>query len=63
MGCNVLEPLDRNKYLVGSFSGMFVWDPVTGEGSDFFTGAPAEKPHGMGRPVGQNMVTGYLKDN
>jgi hypothetical protein len=63
MGCNVLEPLAGNRYLVGSFSGMFIWSPVTGEGVDYFTGQPAEAPHGMGRPVGQNMVAGYLKDS
>ena len=63
MGCNVLEPLDRELYLVGSFSGLFVWNPVSGNVLDYFTGMPAEAPQGLGRPVGQNMVAGYLKDN
>ncbi len=62
MGCNVLEPLDSNRFLVGSFSGLFVWSPASGENNDYLTGAPAEVPHGMGRPVGQNMTAGFVKD-
>jgi len=62
MGCNVLESLDCCKYLVGSFSGLFVWNTETGDVHDYFTGNPAEVPHGIGRPVGQNMVAGYLSD-
>ncbi len=62
MGCNVLEPLDQNLYLVGSFSGLFVWNPASGIILDYFTGLQAERPHGIGRPVGQNMVAGYLRD-
>ena len=62
MGCNVLEPLDQNSYLVGSFSGLFVWNPVSGIVLDYFTRLPIETPQGMSRPVGQNMVAGYLKD-
>lgn len=63
MGCNVLEPFDRGWYLVGSFNGMFVWNPVTGEVFDYFTNKPVEAARGMGRPVAQNMVAGYLKDD
>lgn len=61
MGCNVLEPLDRGHYLVGSFSGMFIWEPATGLTLDFFSRMPAEVPKGMGRPVGQNMVAGFVR--
>jgi len=62
MGCNVLEPLDDKRYLVGSFSGLFVWNPEGGIVQDFFTGFQSEPVKGIGRPVGQNMVAGYLKD-
>ena len=62
MGCNVLEPLDGNSYLIGSFSGLFVWNPGSGVVLDYFTGLQSEAPKGIGRPVGQNMVAGYLKD-
>lgn len=62
MGCNILEPLTDNRFLVGSFSGLFIWNTVTGESNDFFTGARSEEAHGIGRPVGQNMAAGFVKD-
>ncbi len=62
MGCNVLELVDSTKYLIGSFSGMYIWDAVNSEVSDFFTGKGYEAPTGMSRPVSDNMVTGYIKD-
>ncbi|HWS01530.1 MAG TPA: PepSY domain-containing protein [Prolixibacteraceae bacterium] len=62
MGCNVLEPLDQYNYLVGSFSGLFSWNPATGVVLDYFTGVPAGTPRGIGRPVGQNMVAGFIRD-
>ena len=62
MGCNTFEPLGIDRLLVGSFSGLFVWYPATGVVVDYFTGRQAETVHGMGRPVGQNMVAGYLNN-
>ena len=63
MGCNVLETVDSTKYLIGSFSGMYVWDAMSGEVSDFFTGNDYQAPAGMSRPVSDNMVAGYIHDN
>ena len=63
MGCNVLEPVDSTKYLIGSFSGMYTWDAVNGNVSDFFTGKGYQAPTGMSRPVSDNMVAGYIKDH
>jgi hypothetical protein len=62
MGCNVLEPVGTTKYLIGSFSGMYVWDAGNGEVSDFFTGKRYEAPTGMSRPVSDNMVAGYIRN-
>jgi hypothetical protein len=62
MGCNVLESLDDQSYLVGSFSGLFVWNPVSGAVLDYFSGAPVEASSGIGRPVGQHMVAGFIRD-
>jgi hypothetical protein len=62
MGCNVLESLDEQSYLVGSFSGLFVWNPVSGTVLDYFSGSPVEAPSGIGRPVGQHMVSGFIRD-
>ena len=62
MGCNVLEPLDGKRYLVGSFAGLYIWDPASGEISDFFTGQGYQPPSGMARPVSDHMVAGYIHD-
>jgi hypothetical protein len=63
MGCNVLEPVGTDDWLVGSFSGLFVWNPGSGMIKDYFSGLPAETPHGISRPVGQNMVAGFITDS
>lgn len=63
MGCNVLEPMGTDTWLVGSFSGLFVWNPGSGMIMDYFSGLPAETPHGISRPVGQNMVAGFITDS
>ena len=60
MGCNVLEQLDEKNFLVGSFSGLFVWNPASGAVMDYFSGMRPETRHGIGRPVGQNMVAGFV---
>lgn len=62
MGCNVLESIGRDSYLVGSFNGLFMWNISSGTELDYFTGLAAETHHGMGRPVGQNMVAGFVRD-
>jgi hypothetical protein len=62
MGCNVLDHLDSGHYLVGSFSGLFVWNPKSGMLTNYFTGLPAVTPDGIGRPVGANMVAGFARD-
>lgn len=60
MGCNVLESLGENRLMVGSFSGMFVWNTKTGAVNDYFTGHPYRAPSGMQRPIGDNMVAGFV---
>ncbi len=45
--------------LVGSMSGMYLWDRKTGLFVDFFTGQPSTSQYGP--PVGDNMITGAWK--
>lgn len=60
MGINVFKPFLDDYWLVGSFSGLFVWDPSAGTLVDYYTGqAP---PPSRGRPVGLNTVSGYTTD-
>ncbi|MEI7830900.1 MAG: PepSY domain-containing protein [Prolixibacteraceae bacterium] len=63
MGCNVLEPMGTADWLVGSFSGLYIWNPASGMLKDYFSGLPAQAPHGLSRPVGQNMVAGFITDS
>ncbi len=60
MGCNVLEKMDESRFLVGSFSGMFVWDTKSGAVADYFTARPYQTPSGMSRPIGDQMVGGMI---
>ena len=61
MGCNVFEPVEENIYLVGSFSGMFLWNVKNGAVADYFTQQPYIKPEGMQSPIGTDMVAGLVK--
>jgi len=63
MGCNVLKPLGNKIYLVGSFSGMFLWNIETGAVADFFTQQPYVEPEGMQSPIGANMAAGFVEGN
>jgi hypothetical protein len=62
MGINVFEPYSDGAYLIGSFSGLFLWHPASPDVLDFATGKPyVGNP--SGRPVGTFKVTGMLTDN
>lgn len=61
MGVTVFEPRSEGRWLIGSFSGMFVWNPADDTLKDFFTGKDYEKPKSM-RPISDHLVTGYSKD-
>ena len=61
MGCNVLKPLGNEIYLVGSFSGMFLWNIETGEVADFFTQQRYVEPEGMQSPIGAHMAAGLVE--
>ncbi len=61
MGCNVFKPLGENIYMVGSFSGMFLWNIENGAVADFFTKQRYVEPEGMQSPIGANMAAGFAK--
>lgn len=60
MGCNVFKNVGNDTYLVGSFSGMFLWNTQTGMVRDFFTKQNYIVPSGMARPIAANMVAGFV---
>lgn len=60
MGINVFEKNGEQEWLVGSFSGMYRWNPQTGIVLDYFTGKPTERK--SMRPLSTSVVAGYSKD-
>lgn len=62
MGVNVFQFREIGKYLVGSFSGLFLWDAQSGEVFDYIDKKPYEAPKTLGPPIGEHSVTGYIKD-
>ncbi|MBC8004340.1 MAG: PepSY domain-containing protein, partial [Verrucomicrobia bacterium] len=63
MGCNVLEKVAENNYLVGSFNGLFVWNPFTGQVIDYLGGNPYTAPKVAGPPISKDMVDGWFADS
>jgi len=61
MGINVLERYDDQSYLIGSFSGLFLWDPSMAEIVNFPNGTVYQEQSG-GRPIGDFKVTGIIHD-
>lgn len=61
MGVNVLIEKAPGEWLVGSFTGMYVWEPDSGRVTDWFTGKPYRKKK-AGPPVSDRMVAGYTAD-
>ena len=49
--------------MVGSFSGMFIWNTQTGMVVDYFTGQPYQAPSGMARPLAPNTVAGFVQSD
>jgi hypothetical protein len=62
MGCNVLEKRGEGNYLVGSFTGLFLWNPFSGQLNDYISGLPYQPPKQMGPPVSDNMIDGWFAD-
>lgn len=62
MGINVLEKYDEGNYLIGSFSGLFLWNPNSFLIYDFISGKPYQGSSG-GRPFGSYAITGIINGN
>lgn len=61
MGINVFEKYGKGTFLVGSFSGLFLWNPANPVIYDFISGNEHHEARG-GRPVGEHTVTGMITD-
>ncbi len=61
MGATVQEEIGPGRYLVGSFSGLYLWLPDKDIIMDWISKGPppGRRPR---LPFGEHMVTGYIKD-
>lgn len=62
MGINVLTKYDKYNYLIGSFSGLFLWNPHNDFVLDFISGKPFQGSS-SGRPFGSYAITGIINGN
>jgi hypothetical protein len=60
MGINVLEQLKGNNYLVGSFNGLYAWNPENGFVFDYLENEFYTPQPQRGSPISKNMVSGYF---
>ncbi len=60
MGINVLDQIGKGTYLIGSFNGLFLWQPATGSVKDYITGQVPAQRSSAGSPIGQHLITGMI---
>ncbi len=63
MGINVFQKTGPGHYLVGSFSGIFEWDPATGRTLDCITRTDYIDNGQSGPPFGNVTVAGFIRCN
>ncbi len=61
MGINTFEPAGSGTFLIGSFSGLFLWHPFLPTIYNYLTGE-IYQDNPAGRPVGDLKVTGHISD-
>lgn len=61
MGLEVFHPQDSTQWIIGSFSGLYYWNRITGESYDYFTGELPQPPK-MGPPVISTPISGFSSD-
>ncbi|MDP1621853.1 MAG: PepSY domain-containing protein [Bacteroidales bacterium] len=61
MGINVFEQINTGRYLVGSFSGIYEWEPFTGQIIDCITRIEYHDTGESGPPFGNVTVAGYIR--
>lgn len=61
MGINVFEPREDGEWLIGSFSGLYRWNPSTGDVTDYFTGEPYNRAERR-RISAARLISGFTND-
>lgn len=60
MGINVQTQTSNGDWIIGSFSGIFIWERAYGSVRDYFTRQPAVITRGI--PIGEHAIVGYSAD-
>ncbi len=63
MGITVFEEKEANNYLIGSFSGLYLWNPFNNSCINYISGQAHVPTSGMARPIGTHMASGYYSSN
>ncbi len=63
MGINVFEKCGPGSFLVGSFSGIYEWEPATGHTIDYITRTDYVETGQIGPPFGNVTVAGYIRSS
>ncbi|MEE4176337.1 MAG: PepSY-associated TM helix domain-containing protein [Bacteroides sp.] len=61
MGINVFESQPDGQFIVGSFSGLFSWDPSSELIIDKITGLPPARVNDLSSPFGSLPVAGFIQ--
>ncbi|MDA3943644.1 MAG: PepSY domain-containing protein [Bacteroidetes bacterium] len=61
MGINVFEQLQAEMFIVGSFNGLFLWQPGSDYVRDMITGEVPEVKTSAGSPIGTHMISGMIR--
>ena len=61
MGVTVFQQQDSVNWIVGSFSGIYLWNKESGESLNYYTGEPIA-PRRPGPPTVTNAVSGFSND-
>ena len=62
MGITVFKKTESNKYLIGSFEGLFEWNTKTDYIEDYIKKTEYIRPKKKSRPLGEFMVAGFTTD-
>jgi len=62
MGVNVLESIDSSTWIVGSFSGIYIWNPDEEILMDAQTNKEYVPVKTVGPPIKNSSITGYVED-
>ncbi|MCT4638754.1 MAG: PepSY domain-containing protein [Bacteroidales bacterium] len=62
MGVNVFRQVADNEFMVGSFSGLYLWNTESGLVFDYIKRTPYRQVKKMGPPVSENMISGYIEN-